>query len=799
MRLALLLALGAVGSVAAQTIDLVPPELVVPPGQTRLVTFGTVPQRDTTVTLEIGGRLDTPRLGGSSFFMDLTLNGQPVRAARSRGAVRLTNRPLVSPVAPNLPAPWYGQVGGWRILYAPDFDLARKESYYVGDPHTLVLDVTDLTNPAAENKLEIRNNASAATAKRLQATLNLVVGRLRVVARPGASPMMAADDLPRHRVTRGEPAAGSAAYQGEVLPGGGVALTVAGRRWLCSSAWSYPNAGFNRFAAGPPDAAGQPGWRCDVRANATGAEVAGTSPDYRVSRQVQFTARKVVVRDRITNAHADRKLGLAVRHEVSLAGAVSPAVRLAGNGDPAVDRNHAPANPTVHLGSGDHGLGLVAEDDILRNQASLFVDSQAKIAGLETTMLCLQPGGSQTLEWSIYPVASPEYYDFINLVRQDWGSNFTIEGAWCFFGPDDIINMPADRLAERLDRLAVRYACSWGGWVDAKHDRKRIGFGTEVASGYWADYRRRLKEATAKLHQVRPGLKVLIYYDSQRDTYDDAGTRYADSRLTDARGLHGVTDWSGIYSRTWSMVATLDNQFGRGMLDLVDVYMDQIGADGLYWDEMENVAYGAPLLSFAQPDGRSAILDPKTWTIQQECGVTTLLGESHRLAVIDKVRRKGGTLMGNGPAATRAILGRRVQRMVEIQHNDTWCYEGHLGTLLGYASSPKEFANVRRALGMAMLLVGVRLDYDYEVNRYLYPLTPIEIQSGYLLGRERIVTMHSGSYGWPGRETVPCTVQRFNGQGKLTSSTPAVAGPGAQRVKLDLVADEIAVIERAAR
>ena len=78
--------------------------------------------------------------------------------------------------------------------------------------------------------------------------------------------------------------------------------------------------------------------------------------------------------------------------------------------------------------------------------------------------------------------------------------------------------------------------------------------------------------------------------------------------------------------------------------------------------------------------------------------MTTLLGEGHRLGVIDRVRAKGGTLMGNGPTATRKLLAKKVQRMVEIQHNDTWCYEGNLDSPLGYASSRMDFGNWTRAM-----------------------------------------------------------------------------------------------------
>jgi len=443
---------------------------------------------------------------------------------------------------------------------------------------------------------------------------------------------------------------------------------------------------------------------------------------------------------------------------------------------------------------GELGVGMICEDDVFRNQATLFFDPDSASTGLRTSMLCLGPGESHTLRWSVYPVASRDYYDFINLVREDWGSNYTVEGAWCFFTPDRVIDAPTEKLRGDLERLGINYACSWGGWVDGKADPKRIGFGAEVLSDYWSDYRRRLKEATTKLHEAKPDIKVLIYYDTQRDTHLNAGELYPDSTLTNAKGEHGSTEWGGRYSLTWSMVATKDNSFGKATLDAIDVYMDEIGADGLYWDEMENVAYGTPLISYSHRDGRSCILDMETYTIKQEVGITTLLGEKHRLAVIDKVRAKGGTLMGNGPTTTRALLEAKVQRMVEIQHNDYWAYQGLLDTPLGYASSNREFTNVTRALRMATLLVGTRRDYEYDASPHLYPLTPVELHHGYILAKERIVTLHSGSYAWPG-ETVRATLRIFDEAGRLTRSEP-VTIDGAKRLRVELQPNQIAVIER---
>ncbi|MFZ2643685.1 MAG: hypothetical protein WA117_22020 [Verrucomicrobiia bacterium] len=790
--LSLLLLPFLITRIVANEIAVVREEARIPLGQTRSFEFGTLPQKDTTVLLDVSSRLDAKGFGGSSYFIKLTLNGRVVNAAKTRAVSRLVNKPVVSPVGANLPYSWFGS-GSWRVLYAPDFEGALKQKFYTGNPYQLVLDVTDLTNPMSENRLEITNMANGSQATAAHTKGDLVIKSLVIRTRPGASPTMAEDATDRDAINRGTPGTGPVAYKGRLLPGGGFVISAGQQRFEFATAISYPNAGLNRLvAAAKPDGTGQKEWA--VRAGGNRAVAEGS--DYRLRRTVRFMPRRVEVADEITNLHRDRKLGLLVRHEVSLKGKAAN-VRLAGNPDPALNEYHSNGNPSVYVALPKPGLGLgmIVEDDVFRNQATLFYDNEAAVAGLRTEMLCLPKGGSYTLRWSVYPVASADYFDFINLVRADWGANYTVEGPWTFFSPDTILATPVEEIRRQFQRLGIRYACYCGGWVDPKHDRKKIGFGTGVMDPYWADFRRRLREAAAKTREASPGCKVLVYYDSQRDTSDGGHERFRDSWLADVKGRQLSTEWSGVYSLTWSVVATLNNNYGRAMLDVADRYLDEIKADGLYWDEMEATGYGAPLITHSIPDGHSCVLDKKNFTIDHEIGVTTLLGEGHRMAVIDRVRAKGGTLMGNGPCATRKLLAKKPQRMVEIQHNDSWAYEGNLDSPLGYASSRMDFGNWVRALKMATLLVGTRYNYEHEISPYVFPFTPIELHAGYLLGRERIIATHAGNYGWPGERCL-VQVRHFNKEGRLTGKDFATTVSRESRTAVELAEGEAVVLER---
>lgn len=41
------------------------------------------------------------------------------------------------------------------------------------------------------------------------------------------------------------------------------------------------------------------------------------------------------------------------------------------------------------------------------------------------------------------------------------------------------------------------------------------------------------------------------------------------------------------------------------------------------------------------------------------------------------------------------------------------------------------------------------LDHEYPLA-YMYPITPTDLHAGWIRGKERIITIHSGTFGWEG-------------------------------------------------
>lgn len=802
----------AVATSRADEIHVISAPASIPITQSQSFTFGSIPQMGNTVLLKISSRIDSKSLAGSSGFLKIDLNGHDVLPAKSRTAMRLVNKPLNSPVIPNVSAPWFeSRSNSWRVIYAPDFKAALTQNFYTGNPYEIVLDVTDLINPVAENHLTITNTATDVIQKYTNTNASLIIGSLDIETKNVPSVMMATANNFKPIINHGELAAGAAQYRGKILPGGGFELNVGKSTFRFNSAFSFPNAGFNILNAGAMDKTGQKNWR--VKVNAKTNHVFAQGGDYRIERAITFEKTHAEIVDTITNLHKNAPLGMAVRDEMNLSGLQNSQIRLAGNPDPAANDYYAPGNPSVHVRLANSGIGMITEDDVFRNQALLYTRADDKstfpVAGIRTEMLRLAPGETYSLRWAVYPVAGPDYFDFVNLVRDDWGANFTVNGA-CWWGssPDQILNLSPENLRETLLQNGIRQVQVTGSWIDHKLDPKDpnapkiLGFGTGVMEPHFADYRSRVRAAVAKIHQAVPDVKVVGYFDAQRDSSENSQQKFADSALIGADGKQLSTNWSGRYSDSYNMVPTLQNSFGKAALDTAKRYLSDMNLDGIYWDEMEITGYNAPLLSYKVFDGHTCQLDPKTWTIAREVGISALATKQFRLAVINAVKQKGGILFGNGPSGELDELHTQTAHMIEIQHNDDWSYQGNLETPLGFTAGGYDWENFLRAFNQAMLPI-TTLPYDSKLKQYRYPhdimpfvfpFTPIELHAGYLLGKERIIVTHSGNYGWSSEKVLSLS-HHFDENGKLLDTHfPIKISRKEARTDVELKDNEAAVL-----
>ncbi|MBC7387382.1 MAG: hypothetical protein H7301_14615 [Cryobacterium sp.] len=406
-----------------------------------------------------------------------------------------------------------------------------------------------------------------------------------------------------------------------------------------------------------------------------------------------------------------------------------------------------PWNPTVYGLSPTGAIGLVAEDDVFRQQVRLFFNPFEKRAGMKTTSLCLAPGKEVVLKWSVYSDHGKTYWDFLNRVRKDWGIEKSVPGAFVWFHPADILGIPLSNLQTELRRQNVGIANMFGGWVDrhAKPEKGKppfIGFGTAPLLDRFSGFRTEISAAIRKLKAARPGIRVYVYFDAQRDSSPDSLQKYEDSRFLKGDSTPESTDWLGEYSRTWSFYPTLENSYGRALFDVVDLGK-KLGADGIYWDEMESLDYSGVRATRGAWDGFSCELDDHQ-RILGKIGYLNLLSKGAKEAFAERA----GAVMANSPPTTRRLGLRQDLHMVEGQHRSDYSTYAHLTTPLAFIGSEDDWNRILAPLDHGLLPLSVRLGYRTSFLAKIYPITPVELYSGAVLGRDKIVARRSGHYGW---------------------------------------------------
>lgn len=528
---------------------------------------------------------------------------------------------------------------------------------------------------------------------------------------------------------------------------------------------------------------GTAGGEIEVRTTTSDAAVVRT-------RTASVSSTHVEISDTIVNP-SDAIVGLRVRHAVAVTGGHA---WLGGRSEPSLERLYDPWNPTVFVPTfAGGGVGLVAEDDVFRNQLTVDRDDATHTAGLATDLLCLAPGATHTMTWSVYPTATADYWDFVNVLRHDWHANdVTIPGAMIWFRPDDVLARPVESLRAALTAQNVAVASLSGGWVDPQRTDAppRIGFGTYVMDDTFAAYRDRIRAAVTRLHEAQPGLRVLLYFDTQRDSTPDAEQRFADSLLRTASGRAERSDFGGRFTPSASLVPTIGNAFGDA-LPATATALHALGADGLYWDEMDAVEYDAPRVTTSVWDGHTCRLDAGGHVVAR-LGLANLLSDplKARLAA-------DGPLLGNSPPTTRRFQRRPDLRMVEGQHNDAWGAFVHLTTPIAYLGSWLDWPRLRAKIDEGVLIAGGSLDRPSAFIARLYPFTPEDLRPGTLRGRERIVTTRSGDVGWRGAAG-PLRCFRYDATGaEHPADWPVDRGDGGAFVRVALDVGEAAIIERA--
>jgi hypothetical protein len=197
---------------------------------------------------------------------------------------------------------------------------------------------------------------------------------------------------------------------------------------------------------------------------------------------------------------------------------------------------------------------------------------------------------------------------------------------------------------------------------------------------------------------------------------------------------------------------------------------------------------------YAHTDGHTFEVDGESGEVVAECGAPELVGLDLKLALLDAFEDRGAMVVGNGPPGTLTECGREITRFCEnmVPHRPSSILRTTLYTPVSYAGysvyhDPEVteagfLADIRRKIEDGNLyLFSSHIFYDRFTHQnlasYQYPITPVELDHGVIIGEERIITLREGMFGWPG-EDWSGEVITFDAQQRVISRQPAEANAG---------------------
>lgn len=771
----------------------------------------------TQVLLSFRARIQARYQTGSAPALQVAVNGLPTSIERLR------NKPAHYLFSGDRRVDWFSPAEAAWVL--PYYAWERTD-VAEGLVHAFVLDITDLLRPAGNGLsfLSVYGTDPAATVQladvRLLATDDF--RRAPSLAEPQVMTESAGLGQFRRRALgyhagaearlntqiAYRPHAGIVAprasyaqdYDLRMDATGGIALAVGGDRYETRS---HLRAGGGPWLSiGGGDAAGWAEYAAeDMNVRARTAEL-------ELSRGVLRHDSCVEVRDTLTN-RTGADLPVVVVHALDV-GPV-PGIRefrLSGQlqhrfwaSTSPIEGRRTAATPTAYVERDGSAIGLVMEDDALRNQGSFLVwDSTVAIGN---DLFYLAPGASYTFVWKLFPLAEPGYYGLVNALRHDWDLFGYIPGLFGFVHPWSEERMYEDVRLEGPEQKAAWLAdtgidvAATGAMIPFADGKPGMLYGNEeiddLRTGLqpFVDWREAVRAHGAQVRCI-PYMDVHLVRLVGERTLADLEARLPGALIRDAWGdpVAYRTGW------LYNVLPTLDNAAGRHLMDALRLYVDELGFDGIYLDEWD---HSRARISFSHDDGMSALLD-ENGRIVRKVGLVPLLARDFQVAFVGELVARAATIFANQFDGTLATAQLPVVHFAEPYGS----YDSYLLAAAQCCRTPLAL-NVKATQGIwqdtkEYLKRGLLLCYYWKyfhgdhVLKRCFPITVREVHPGYVIGDDRIVTCASGTFTL-GRD-VPLTAYVYAGpDGTLQTTVPANATvDGHRAVALSLTDDEIAVI-----
>jgi hypothetical protein len=775
------------------------------------------------VCLRLKAYLDYPKPAGWNPYLAITINGRTLGPLLATGENRLINRGQFCETKVDR-HDWWGQSLGDHALLTfvgPGDVLDDRVIQPRDEPYWYVLDISDEVHfveigadgrmeSARPNRIDLSNTCLkkylGAGAKLDHMTIKgLCVGYLSedlVKRHQKASLIQYQGEKEKARIA----ADGFAAI---VTESAGIRIDMKGDRYFIASSFSCPGPtiGCNRFD--PDMLAGENGWKpCIRKVDEKTIRIEGQSQHYQVVRTLSLHKGKLRVADQFTNKTAS-PIGVRICNSLAISGFPRPGTYFLGGRE----NQYAPVtgtaeNPTAFVAQGYSSLGIVAEDNVHRLQ--LVLSRRTNVFDLTVGHFGLDGHKAYKFEWTIYPRPHRDYWAFINEVRRDWKVNFTVLGPFAF---------------DKLEKKRKTRIINIGPWIDYNTG---AGITREQYRAQWGPRVTKLRKDDPKLIVLGKLENNLVAVDKRAVdggqvlpvSEGHRGGKYGLTLTKEQTAILESNPYAGSVLRTADGRMLVDTYYAKEpfinlMLYLVegnyrykmyfeqiDFLMDQVGCNGIYIDQfsMGWVAMERwDRRTMDKWDGHTVDIDEKTGQLVRRYTDCGLVGATARAEVLKYILRKGGKVVVNSFPCVRETQSLPAFRFAEMENDDfdpltflkgkppTCRYQvkGHLASPIILGLRPvrwgkrgeEHWAELITKAVITALRNGVLYYYytcyipdkgpgagDYGPVNHMFPFTPMELHSGWLVGQERTIACISGTYRWPNKEAPAC--HRFDLKGR---------------------------------
>ncbi len=695
------------------------------------------------VRLYLDARIIWGNLGGHVSGMGMKVNnsGLPGRC--------LINKPLQFVKRNDTLGSWGSEDGnGYVLYYSPDFSdrIKNDENYIYGtpgtDPFHFVWDISSYVRPGA-NTVTITGSKSF--------TLSF---QFRDIGIEYGDPVPNANiieqkimEAPRGSLPIYVPKDNAQLPSGvEVSSSGNIRFTIGRSKFATSSRTSLPDGKWSDNEAKDDD------WSPVAAGKTAVVNWRGTA--YAVERRITLSGDHISIADTISNT-SSTLVGVIIENRLKLPEKPRK-VYLAGTEIKYSKEKFSAAHPTAIAQFDEIAVGMAAEDDIFRIHCRSFANDSTNIIGLSDTMLGVAPGKSHTLEWSIYMVPNGDYWNIINTIRRNWGSNTTLRGPSKWTQPSGV-PLDADQIRLWLQGATTVVFCN-PNFGKEDYDKKiYLRHGTAMLNcKTWCD---EVSKATRFLKSTCPDVDTFVYLHSSNCDNTISNQEYEACRVLTADGKPVKSTYRPPAN---VFLTTLENQYGKAWMELCKYIVNSLD-NNIYIDEI-TVGSGS-YAPYPAWDECTAVINPASHAVTGKLSHPLLLMQPLRTALMEYLRSKGKRAIANGAYCTRTMLNwKNLSCFMESEAYDTISVQTHLGNPLCFAQAYGT-TSLQRYQAARDLLNKASIQFiAFSDEAPMFPITPIELRPGVIIGKERILTNRSGQFGWG--DGCQADVYVFDGQGK---------------------------------